>query len=315
MSKDNSMAEPSPKVAFVFPGAAVEPCGAEAPFYQRHRDLMQPLLSQASDLASVDLEAVLQGGRLAELSERAGQLFTVAYSQGVATVHAHAGIAPVVAAGYSLGIYAALSASGAIAFRDCLTLAASAFDLMKEACGTASFAMGAVVGLTQAETEAMLAGGMYPSVCMTNTNNDTCGVFSGTTGDVDAFFADALGRGALSTKKFGLSIPYHHPGYLRECALKLYNAAEKYSWRDATVPVLSSIDRTPLVAAADLARFVSANIASPVNWQKVVEAVAATGVTTAYECGPGISLCQNGRFVENRLRYVTVKKLLKREGP
>lgn len=272
---------------------------------------MNPVLAQASELAGVDCAEVLERGGIAGLPERAGQLFTVAYSHATALVHATSGIVPAVLAGYSLGIYAALSASGAISLRDCLALVAAAFDIMKEECKLGSYGVGAVVGLTERETDGILATGIFASICRTNTNNDTCCIFSGASADLDAFLAAADKRGALSTVRLGLSIPYHHPAYLANASHKLLDIAGNLPWRNAETPIVSSIDQTMLFRAADLVRFVAANIASPVNWRKVSETLAVQGMTTAYECGPGISLSQNGRFMDNPMRYVTVKQLVR----
>jgi [acyl-carrier-protein] S-malonyltransferase len=182
---------------------------------------------------------------------------------------------------------------------------------MKEECKLGSFGVGAVVGLTERETDDMLAGETFVSVCRTNTNNDTCCIFSGASTDLNAFLAAAGKRGALSTVRLGLSIPYHHPAYLAKASQRLFDIAGKLPWRNAETPIVSSIDQAMLFRAHDLVRFVAANIASPVNWRKVSETLAAQGMTTAYECGPGISLSQNGRFIDNPMRYVTVKKLVR----
>jgi [acyl-carrier-protein] S-malonyltransferase len=302
-----------PKIAFVFPGAAVEPCGAEAAFYEKHRETMAPFILKASEFAGVDLQECIAHGTLGVLNEKNSQLFTFAYSHGVACSHRQAGIEPAVAAGYSLGIYAAFSVSGAIGFDECLGIVALAFDIMKSQCAGGPFAMGAVIGLSQSDTDGLCASGKYPSVARTNTNNETCGVFSGTRDDLAQFFEGARALGALSIVEFKVSIPYHHPAYISEASRLFLRAIRPMAWRDAVVPIVSSIDQKLLTSANDLVEFLSKNLASPVHWQKVAETIAATGVTTAYECGPGISLCQNGRFIPNHLRYITVKKSIRRD--
>lgn len=296
------------KTAFVFPGAAVEPCGAEAAFYAKHREVMRPFLVKASGAAGIDLEQTLDKGLLSELDERNSQLFTFAYSHAVAQAHRRAGVSPAAVAGYSLGIYAAITVSGALAFDQGLSVVGSVFDIMKEQCAGGAYAMGAVVGLTQSDTDRMVASGKFPSICRTNTNNETCGVFSGTKADIEAFFAEARTEGALSTVTFRVSIPYHHPKFIGGASARFVRVLEDFSFCDAAVPVISSIDQKPLVKAGDLVEFVVKNFSSPVHWQKVTETIAAMRVTTVYECGPGISLRQNGRFIPNRLRYITVKR-------
>ena len=302
------------KIAFIFPGAAVEPCGAETAFYTKHREIMGPFLVEASEITGVDFVESLDKGRTGLLDERSSQLFTFAFSHGVAMAHQQAGIAPAALAGYSMGIYATVSVSGALAFSECCGMVGMAFDIMKKHCRGEEFAMGAVVGLSHAETQRLCASGKYPSVYHTNTNNETCGVFSGKKDEIGKFFEDALAQGALSTVLLNVTIPYHHPQYLIEASHEFLRAIQDLSWRDAGIPVISSIDQKPLVKAGDLVDFIAMSLASPVHWHHVVLAIAAMGMATLYECGPGISLCQNGRFIQNGLRYVTIKKALKRTG-
>jgi [acyl-carrier-protein] S-malonyltransferase len=300
------------KIAFIFPGAAVEPCGAEDAFFAKHREIMGPFLAEASKSAGIDFVETLDKGLVGQLDERSSQIFTFAFSHGVAMAHLQAGITPVVLAGYSLGIYAAVSVSGALAFGECCGMVGMAFDIMKKHCGGQEFAMGAIVGLSHAETQRLCASGKYPSVCHTNTNNETCGVFSGKKDEIGKFFEDARAQGALSTVLFNVTIPYHHPQYLAEASYEFLKAIIGLSWRDAGIPVISSIDQKPLVKSGDLVDFIAMSLASPVHWHHVMEAIAAIGVTVVYECGPGISLGQNGRFIHNGLRYITIKKALKR---
>ncbi len=274
---------------------------------------MRPFLVMASGVAGTDFVDFLNVGRLGQLDERNNQLFTYAYSHAVAQAHIDAGVSPALVAGYSLGIYAAVSVSGAIGFDECLTIVGMAFDIMKAQCAGSMFAMGAIIGLSEEETRRILASGDYSSVCRTNTNNEACGVFSGLEYDMARFFKDARDHGALSTVTFRASVPYHHPRYIAPASKKFLDALQTFGWRDAHIPILSSINQVPLVKAADLVEFLAQNLASPVDWQKVAETIARRGATIAYECGPGISLCQNNRFIANHIRYVTIRKSVRRD--
>jgi [acyl-carrier-protein] S-malonyltransferase len=302
------------KIAFIFPGAAVEPCGAEGAFYQKHHEIMAPFIQTASEAAGMDLQKFIMENRLGALDERSSQLFTFSFSHGVAMAHRQSGIVPMALAGYSLGIYAAVSVSGALAFGECCGIVGLAFDIMKKHCKGEEFAMGAIVGLSHAETQRLCASGKYPSVCHTNTNSETCGVFSGKKDEIGKYFEDARAQGALSAVLFNVTIPYHHPQYLSDAAREFSGNIKGLSWRDAGIPIISSIDQKPLVKSVEIVDFVAMSLASPVHWHHVVQTLAATGAATLYECGPGISLAQNGRFIQNGLRYITIKKALKRTG-
>jgi len=112
------------KTAFAFPGAGVDPCGYEKPFYKRYESLMRPYLTKASEFALYDFVASVENNSFHDLDERNSQIFAYAYSHAAAMVYLRSHITPSCVAGYSLGVYAALSVSGVFLYETGLQIIA-----------------------------------------------------------------------------------------------------------------------------------------------------------------------------------------------
>jgi malonyl CoA-acyl carrier protein transacylase len=68
------------------------------------------------------------------------------------------------------------------------------------------------------------------------------------------------------------------------------------------------------VEAEDLLDLTARNIATPIDWERVVLALVAQGVGLVVECGAGVSLAQNGRLIDGCPPFVTVKNIESRLG-
>jgi [acyl-carrier-protein] S-malonyltransferase len=307
-----SAAHDSVKTAFAFPGVGVRPSGHETDFYGRHASVMKPFLEEASGAAGSDLVRRLLDGTIGAMEDGKSQLFTYAFCCGFAGVLEGAGIRPAFTAGYSFGIYAALQAAGAVTFGGGLEMVLKAFELMSEASRGRGAGMGVVVGLSGEDLAALVEKQGLASVRIVNSNSELCKVLSGERKDLGILLAEAKRRGAVSTQILEVDIPYHHPALLRGVSPRFMDFIKGLDWKKPRCPVVSSIDQALLEDPSELARFASANLSTPISWQKVVETLAGAGVARIVECGPGLSLTQNGRFIPGGLEYVNTRNVQKR---
>jgi [acyl-carrier-protein] S-malonyltransferase len=307
------MERPADRVAFAFPGVAVRLCGAETGVLRAREALFRPLLDEASDVAGRDLTAALRSGTVDALADREKQAFTYAFSVGVARAFAETGVAPDLFAGYSFGVYAALAFSGAVSFTDGLAMLAEAYDVMERATAGRDAGMAVVIGLTEAEVRASL-GDRNGTATLVNSNSDVCHVVAGLAPDLAAFVADARARGAVSAEALGVRIPYHHPVLLADAVPAFRRFLAGRTWNDPTCPLVSSIDQSLLATAAELTEFAARNLATPISWRRVALRLAREGVARIVECGPGISLTQNGRFLPAGITYLNVRRLAREEA-
>lgn len=303
------------RLAFAFPGVGVRPCGHEAAFVERHRAVVEPLLAEASRAAGADLApALVDPDAAPRLTELQGQLLTYAFNVAVAEVcRREAGLEPVLLAGHSMGLYSALAAAGVVGFGDGLAIVADAFEIVAAASAGLDAGMAVVVGLSRREVEGMIAA-RRDSVCHVNSNNDTTLVLSGLRADLEAFLEAALARDALKARLLPVGAPYHHGELLAGASDAFAARLRRRPWRRASVPVVSSIDQRALVEADDLLELTARNIATPIDWERVVRALAARGVELVVECGAGLSLSQNGRLIDGSPPFVTVKNIEARLG-
>jgi [acyl-carrier-protein] S-malonyltransferase len=301
---------PPKKAALVFPGVGVRLIGREPVFYSIHRPQLKPLFEEASDACDENLEARLLDGRIDELSDAKRQFFTYAFSAGVAEVTLGE-LTPEAAAGYSFGIYAALYAARVFSFREGLRVLDNACKIMKRASNRKNLGMGIVVGLNKDELQSIIANERLATVVQTNTNHELCHVFSGSAEDIAVFLSCAEKAGAFKFERLEVDIPYHHPVLLASAPADLRKTFEGESWSNAQFPLVSTIDGGLLKEPEPIRGFIAKHLATPISWQRAVQTLSDLGVTEMHECGPGISLTQNGRFLPFEMTYHNVKKAMR----
>ena len=308
------MADPALRVAFVFPGAGVELCGVEAELCARHDDVFAPFLNEASDRARVDFRAALASGSVDRIPDREKQLFTYAFGAAFCALLESRGVAPVATAGYSFGVYAALFGAGAVTFTRGLDILEYAYAAMADEIGTAEHGMGIAVGLSELEVRGVLGTERCADVILASSNSETCHVVSGPGAGLAAAIEGFAARDAISARLLPVAIPYHHPRILGRASARLRDFLAGVELTEPRCPLVSSIDQRALIARADLADFVAANVATPICWVRVLTALASLGAQAAVECGPGVSLAQNARFVDGAPPHVSLKNARGRLG-
>jgi len=302
------------KPVFVFPGAGIETCGHEAAFWVRHRSVMQPFLNEASETAGTDLAHIVTTDTVASLEGVALEILTHAFNCGVGQVFKQAGIVPYAVAGHSLGVYSAVFAADAASFADTVRMVTQARKLVEHVCQNGPFGMAAIVGLTENEVAAIMERTPTPTVSIANRNNATSVVISGRRHDLERVLEQATIDGAFKAMLLKIALPYHCPHILASASQDLRTFLDELTWRKPTCPVLDSSDGTFLTSAAQVTDFTARNLASPVMWQRVIEVFGEHGVSVAIECGPGIALTQNARFVPGSPTHVNIKTSKRRLG-
>jgi len=297
------------RAAFVFPGVGVTPSGHELEFFERHRAVMQPFLDEASAFAGEELLAALDpaeraAGRPSALGE---ELFTHAFDCAVAAAYRQVGLEPSYLSGHSLGLYAALAASGAVRFRDGLQMVERARAFVREACPPGAFGMAVVIGMREPEVAALLAAPEHAGVARANVNNDTATVLSGSVADLESFIEVAKREGAFKAVLLDVDMPYHHPAFLAAATERFRAFLGGLAWNAPCCPLVSPIDQALLEDPVELLECTACNISTPIRWQRVVERLAALGVAVAVECGPGISLTQHASFIPGAPKHVNTK--------
>ncbi len=216
---------------------------------------------------------------------------------------AEVGIAPVAAAGHSLGEYSALVSAGALAFADAVRAVRERGRLMQEACPPGQGAMAALIGLEPDavnEICAMVSEGGQIAV-PANLNAPGQIVIAGHTEPVRRAIELAKERGATMSVELKVSAPFH-------CALMkpaqdgMTPILRGLKISPLKFPVIANVTATPIDDASKVADLLIAQITAPVRWAESMEQLGKLGVTDAIEFGCGKVLMGLMRRINKNIR-------------
>jgi acyl transferase domain-containing protein/NADP-dependent 3-hydroxy acid dehydrogenase YdfG len=186
-------------------------------------------------------------------------------------------------AGHSFGEVMALHAAGVIAASDVVPVARRRGEVMASAAEV-SGGMSAVTGAAS-QVEATLAAAGLTEVVLANLNAPTQTVISGPIEQVEKAEA-ALSAAGLIVKRLPVSSAFHSP-VVAPGVGPFAAFLEDVAFSDARLPVFSSESGAPYESEALLQRArLARQLASPVRFVDVVEAMADAGVHTFIEVGP-----------------------------
>lgn len=198
-----------------------------------------------------------------------------------------AGLRPEIAAGHSLGEYAALVAAGALTLEDAVVLVRRRGTFMQEAVPSGAGAMAAVIGLPGDEVAAVCAS-LRPEagVCSAaNFNSPEQTVIAGTAAAVAAAAEPLKAKGAKRVLPLPVSAPFHC-ALMKPAEEKLTPFLHEARFSPLAFPVVSNADvevRSDPDGAREALR---KQVCSPVRWVETVQLLAGR-TDGAIEVGPG----------------------------
>lgn len=289
----------SSTLAFAFPGQGSQSVGmlAEAATRPEVRDTF----AEAGEALGFDLWQLVQAGPEAELN-RTDNTQPAMLAAGVALWRvwcAEGGPQPALLAGHSLGEYTALVAAGALGFADAVRLVAERGRLMQAAVPAGAGAMAALLGLEEpAVREACAEAAQGEVVEAVNLNAPGQIVIAGAAAAVARAVEAAKARGAKRAVVLPVSVP-SHCALMRPAAERLAERLAAVDLRTPSIPVLHNADVARHAEADAIRAALVRQLHSPVRWIETIEAMAAAGITTVVECGPGKVLAgMNKRIVK-----------------
>lgn len=273
--------------AFVFPGQGSQSVGMMGAYGDSAE--VRATFDEASAALGDDLWTMVAEGPT-ELLTQTVNTQPVMLTAGVAVWRLWlemGGRKPVVMAGHSLGEYSALVASGVLDFRDAVPLVRLRAAAMQEAVPMGTGAMAAVLGLDNAGIAAACSEASQGEIVEPvnfNANGQT--VIAGHKAAVERAMDACKARGAKMVKALPVSAPFHS-SLIRPAADKLAARLAELNLNVPQIPVVNNVD---VAIENDPARIRDALVRqayNPVRWVETVQAMAALGVTTVAECGPG----------------------------
>lgn len=274
--------------AFVFPGQGSQTVGMLAELAAQF-PIVEETFGEASSALGYDLWQLVQQGPAEELNKTwQTQPALLAASVAIFRVwQQQGGKAPALMAGHSLGEYSALVCAGVLDFKAAIRLVELRGKLMQEAVPEGTGAMYAIIGLdNDAIAKACEESAQGQVVSPVNFNSPGQVVIAGNKEAVERAGAACKAAGAKRALPLPVSVP-SHCALMKPAADKLAVALQDITFNAPQVPVVNNVDvRTendPEAIRSALVR----QLYSPVRWTESVEFIAAEGVTSLLEVGPG----------------------------
>src|SRR5262245_45769887 len=276
------------KTALLFPGQGSQRVGMGRDLAHEHAVARQTY-SDADDVLGFALSKICFEGPEAELTlTKHTQPAILTTSIAVYRALLERGLAFDVVAGHSLGEWSALVAAGAIEFRDAVKLTYLRGSYMQEAVPAGQGAMAAVMGLDLAGAKVLCEKATQGDEVVEVANINGAGqiVVSGKTAAVDRAIADAKAAGAKRAVRLAVSAPFHC-SLMKPAVEQLAAALADVAIAAPRVPVVANVTAEPTQDPARIRELLIQQVTAPVRWEASIQAIAALGVTRAYELGSG----------------------------
>jgi [acyl-carrier-protein] S-malonyltransferase len=191
-----------------------------------------------------------------------------------------------VAAGHSLGEYAALVASGAVELEPALSALAARAQAMAQASDAKPGTMTAIMGLSLDDArEVCEVAGRGDTLAVANENGPKQTVLSGSIAAITRAEELARSRGAKAVR-LQVAGAFHSPLMapavqpVREALSRIHFAAPEF-------PVIPNASGKPTTQPLVLRDLLSRHLVSAVRWDQTMRAMADMGVGVVIEAGPG----------------------------
>ncbi len=277
------------KLAFVFPGQGSQKVGMLAGF--EGNDVVADVMRRADAALGQDLTGLIANGPEADLNLTVNTqpaMLASSYAMYAAWL-ALGGMKPVVMAGHSLGEYTALTAAGVFTLEQAVGLVRFRAQAMQSAVPVGVGAMAAILGLTDEVVADVCREASEDGKYVVEPVNFNCPgqvVIAGHCEGIEKACEIAQEKGARRALKLAVSAPFHS-SLLVGAAKQL---AERLAQIDVMAPaidVIANVDVAVHHEPQDIRDILSRQAASPVQWVKTIQKMAADGVTHIVECGPG----------------------------
>lgn len=265
----------------------------------------QPALLALAKAQGIDLEWLLVAAGADELRPTEVAQPALFYC-GVAlgTILIEGGLQLTVAAGHSLGEYCAVVVAGALTPEDGMRLVLERGRLMAAAPkGT----MAAVLGLERPVLGQLCAEAAAGGECCVIANDNSPGqlVVSGSAPGVERLGELAKAAGAKRVVPLNVGGAFHSP-LMADSAAAFAAVLDQVEFAEPRIPVAAGVSGTISSTAAEIRNGLRLQLAGPVLWADTVRVMAAAGVESFLECGPGTTLAGLIRRILPEARVASV---------
>lgn len=276
---------PDANAAWVFPGQGAQEVGMGRDVYEAHAPA-RTLFDRADAILGRPLTRMCFEGPAEDLNRTLNaQPAIYVTSLALLAVALESGAIPDAAcvAGHSLGEYTALAAAGALDFEAGLRLVETRGRLTQAAADAHPGGMAAVLGLDE-DAAAAVARDAGAELCNINAPGQI--VLGGARDAIERACALAVERGARRAVPLDVTGAFHTS--LMQPAVDAFAAAVAATAIVAPrVPFIANRSAAPVTDPAEIGGELVYQLTHPVRWVQCVEWMAANGIASVIEIGPG----------------------------
>lgn len=278
-------------VAYLFPGQGSQYVGMGRTLYERE-PAARAVFDQADELLGFSLSRLCFTGPKAELTDTLNQqpaLLTCSIAAWQVIKARDEWPRADYVAGHSLGEFSALVAAGSLTFEDGLRLVRRRGELMRLAGERSPGGMAAILGLDAERATAICAEAAAATGQPIRVANDNCPgqlVISGDVAALELAMEAAKAERARKVVRLPITIAAHSP-LMASVSAEFAAAIDAIPVNQATIPIIGNVTAEPLPSPRLIRHELKQQLTQSVRWTDSMHSLAARGVTTFIEVGPG----------------------------